>query len=611
MNQTISKPRWFSFPAFWTLVVFFIALSVRLVVLWQVSGDPRFHEVGGDGAAFLDWAKQIQQEGWIGKSVFFQSPLYPYICALFQTIFGTDLIRLLIFQAVIGSAGCAILCIATARLLGAKTGAVAGLMLALFPAAVSYDLQVDKTVLDPPLIAAILLAVVEAIRRPGKWPWFACGLALGVISLTRENAAALFLPIVAWLWWYFTERPRRQRVGWIAMIIAGVTLVVLPVCIRNMAIGGQFYISTSKFGLNFYLGNAAHVDGVYQPLRPGRGNVYFEFIDSTDIAQKALGRTLTPGEVSDYWMKRTLADIRSDPGRFVALNVKKFVMFWCNAEIADADVHDRHVVYSPLLAAMDRWYGFGLILASAAVGLVLKRARWRELILLATMALVYGLAVSAFINFGRYRLPVVPILLPLSAAAVTSIRQLNRGNAFPVVLAAASTIALVLLGDHLIPLRIRGANEYNRAMAYEGKSDFATAESLYREALAINPNLVDAGTNLGNLLLRQGKVRSAIELLRPAAQRHADAGLWSNLGMACAQEGDLPGAVDAFKKSFELEPMNATYRFNLAQGMAMTGNGRKAIELLRGLPADAPDEIKERATRLMNQLSAPARQPGQ
>ena len=88
-------------------------------------------------------------------------------------------------------------------------------------------------------------------------------------------------------------------------------MLLLPVAIRNAAVGGGFYLTTSQFGSNFFIGNNPASDGTYMSLRPGRGAPEFERLDATELAQKAVGRTLTPGEVSDYWFDRSRAYIRA------------------------------------------------------------------------------------------------------------------------------------------------------------------------------------------------------------------------------------------------------------------------------------------------------------
>ena len=93
--------------------------------------------------------------------------------------------------------------------------------------------------------------------------------------------------------------------------------MLLPVAIRNYAVGGGFYLTTSQFGPNFFIGNNPNADGTYMSLRFGRGAPEYERQDATELAEHATGRTLTPSEVSTYWTDRAL-DFITAPSRSVA-----------------------------------------------------------------------------------------------------------------------------------------------------------------------------------------------------------------------------------------------------------------------------------------------------
>ncbi|HEY7088161.1 MAG TPA: glycosyltransferase family 39 protein, partial [Tepidisphaeraceae bacterium] len=177
-------------------IVFAIALIVRLIVFYQVSRDPAVDQLSGDGRAYVQWADTISKEGWIGHEVFYQTPLYPHLLAVLRGGMGMDFTTIRIVQAIVGSAGCGLLALGTRRLMGSPTsGLIAGLLLTLYPAAISFDLQIDKPVLDAPLMAGIIWCVGELIHRPKpKW-WLACGALCGLAALTRENAL-IFLPVL-------------------------------------------------------------------------------------------------------------------------------------------------------------------------------------------------------------------------------------------------------------------------------------------------------------------------------------------------------------------------------------------------------------------------------
>jgi hypothetical protein len=83
-----------------------------------------------------------------------------------------------------------------------------------------------------------------------------------------------------------------------ALVLAGLAVVLLPVALRNYAVGGGFHLTTSQLGTNLFIGNNPAADGSYVSLRPGRGSPEYERADATALAVQATGRSLTAGEVS-------------------------------------------------------------------------------------------------------------------------------------------------------------------------------------------------------------------------------------------------------------------------------------------------------------------------
>src|SRR5437763_16771477 len=116
----------------------------------------------------------------------------------------------------------------------------------------------------------------------------------------REHAL-LFVPVVlGWMWWA-VRASRVRRVAMSTAVVAGVSMVLLPIGARNAIVGGEFHLTTAQSGPNFFIGNHAQADGTYVPLRAGRGSSEYEQADATDLAQRAAGRPLSSGEVSSYW----------------------------------------------------------------------------------------------------------------------------------------------------------------------------------------------------------------------------------------------------------------------------------------------------------------------
>jgi hypothetical protein len=72
--------------------IFGVALVVRLVHVWQLRRSPFFSVLMGDSRGYDEWARRIAGGEWIGKDVFYQAPLYPYMLGVIYAIAGRHLL---------------------------------------------------------------------------------------------------------------------------------------------------------------------------------------------------------------------------------------------------------------------------------------------------------------------------------------------------------------------------------------------------------------------------------------------------------------------------------------------------------------------------------------
>jgi tetratricopeptide (TPR) repeat protein len=91
------------------------------------------------------------------------------------------------------------------------------------------------------------------------------------------------------------------------------------------------------------------------------------------------------------------------------------------------------------------------------------------------------------------------------------------------------------------------------------------AEALYRRAIALDPTLAIAMTNLGNVLYKRGEeheaealYRSAIEIDEKIPEAHY------NLGYIALERGCAADALTSFRRSLEIDPKFADAHYNAA-----------------------------------------------
>jgi tetratricopeptide (TPR) repeat protein len=526
----------------WLAGLALAAFALRLACLASLRGSPMFTVLVGDGIEYDAWATRLAAGDWLGREVFYQAPLYPYLLGLLYRFAGHNLMAVRVAQATFGAMSCVLLAHAGHRFFGTRVGLLAGALLACYPAAIFFDLLIQKASLDL-LLSTALLAALAAFTARRKQGWLAvAGILLGLLLLNRENAR-LFYPVAfAWLTLGF-RMPVRTRAAWAAWLTAGVVAIVLPVAVRNQAAGGEFLLTTAQMGPNFYIGNHSGASGQYTPLVAGRENASVERDDAVHLAEQATGHRLSAAQVSSFWFDRALDDIAADPASWLGLIGRKVLLLVNNREISDSESIETYAAYAPVLR-LRSWLGFGVIAPLAALGLWLTRRRWRELVILHGWLIAIGASVVLFFVMARYRHPLVPVVLLFAASGIVGFPALVRGGFRRDWLGSAAIVAVT-----------------------------ATVTCLPVDT-GNDPTLF----NVGFAMLRQGRVAEAIPLLDRSAQAAPGfaPGFYA-LGLAHAAHGDPEHARDAFTKAITIHTNYAEARLGLSLALRELGDTGGAL----------------------------------
>jgi len=582
----------------WVLVIFGCAFLVRLIYLVQVDSIPLFYHLAGDAGTYDEWGQKIAAGDWLGQGVFFQAPLYPYFLGVLQLILGRDLWLIRLVQITLGAVSCALIFCVGRELFSRQAGIVAGLILAWYAPAIFFEGLIEKSILDLFLLSLLLFLLVQA-RAGRRWTqWLATGATLGLLGLSRENALVLAAVLPLWIGLYFSDSPILSRLQWIGFFFAGVLLVLVPVGMRNLTVGGEFKLTTSQFGVNFFIGNNPQADGTYGSVRNVIGEPHFEGKDGKRLAEKALGRSLNPGEVSDYWWQKSWHYIRSHPGPWFALLGNKWLLVWNAREIEDSDDFYIYQQWSWLLRSLNWVSHFGLLAPLAVVGIFLTVKQWRQLWLLYAMIVSLAASIAAFYVFGRYRLPLVPLLALFAGAGVVRAVALYKTRNFqPLTIAAVLLLSVGIVANWpLIAISGPGPGGYNNlANAYskEGKIDQAIETA--KMAVQLRPDYGIAHFNLGNLYASQGRFDLAQNHLEETLRLYPNyAEAHSNFGQLLAQRGDLEGGIREFRKAIDLNPSLSGPYLNLGVALAQQGRVNDAVHALRQAVTLAPQSVQAR-----------------
>jgi tetratricopeptide (TPR) repeat protein len=561
--------------------LFVLAYAIRLIYLFQIESMPVFYNLPGDPRTYDDWAQRIVAGDWIGDRIFYQAPLYPYFLAILEKLLGHNLWLVRLVQIALSAGVASFLYLAGKAFFSKQAGIAAGLIWCFYAPAIFFGALIDKTVTDGFLVAALLVALGLALHRPRSAIWIASGAILGLLGLSRENALIWTPLLPVWILVHFRHETILRRFGWCALFVAGIALVLVPVGLRNFSVGGQFTLTTAQLGPNFFIGNNAGADGTYGSIRRITGEKQLEQPEATALAEQAAGRTLTPAEVSTYWLKQAGNYIASAPADWLRLTWRKWLLVWNVREIEDSDDFYLYQRWSWLLSLLACVANFGLLAAIAAIGVLLTSKEWRNLWLLYLMILSLALSVALFFVFGRYRFPLTPLLSLFAGAAVLQLNALLKSREAKPLFAAAIVFVLSL-GFVYWPVAGRrtpsapGYTYLANAYAAEDRIDDAIASA--HEALKIDPEYGMAHYNLGNFYARKGRLDDAMQEYTQAIKaypRFIDPR--GNLANILTMKRELGSAVREYREALTLSPRESRLHLGLGNALALQGEGDEAI----------------------------------
>ena len=524
-----------------------LALVVRLVYLEHGEDNPFFAAPVVDAHSYVVQARQLVEVSWVGDKPFWQPPLYPYFLALIYAVSGDLYWTPRFIQCLLGAASCALVFGIGRQVFGIRVGLLAGAMACLYGPSIYFEGELLPTALAVFLNLLLLFILLQSGRR---WRQaLAAGLVQGLAIVAVPNAA-LLAPCACLWYWKSAERAVRSKLVWCLLFAAGASAVVGSVTARNWAVSGEFIPLSWNGGVNFYLGNHPDYDRLVG-IRPGPE---WEALMEQPLAAGQVGYA----ERSAYFYRQAGDWITSAPGDFVRLLGYKAFLLVRGEEIKrNQDVYFART-YSWLMGVL-LWkihhcaFPFGLLGPLAAVGMVLA---WRHrpqagLLLLCTGA--YSASLLLFFITGRYRLPLVPLLLLFAGYALVWLveqrrdrqwRLLGIGLAFVLLLGIAANAGL-RPADPLADAEIHF--DLGRVQAQRGQ--YAAAVRSFGTAVQFDPNYLRARHNLGAALAAMKRYDEAEAVYRQAlAQAPDDRGLHLNLAALYRATGRYEQAAEHYRR---------------------------------------------------------------
>ncbi len=643
----------------WLLAIFVVALVPRLVFTAQYE---ELHPQAGrpviDEAAYEELALEVAGGDWLGREIFFQEPLYPYWLGVVYAVAGPELASQRTVarrvQAVLGAATAVLVALLGARGFSPRAGLVGGFAFALYRPAIWMGVLLLKENLFLPLFTVFALALLwtrdaERMGRGTKLVrWGLVGLLAGLGALLRGNMLVLAPAFVLWP----LARAIFRRGRWkpelpaSCAVLAGLALALLPVALRNRAVGGRLVLTTSGAGTNVYGGNnPANPYGLATEFAWVRGIPDHEAQDWEHEAERRLGRELEPTEVSRYWLGQALESARRDPLLHLTILWNKLRLTLSRYEVPDNHFLEWDARWVPFLRlplpGFALWGTLGLAGLFLTLHALLRRREVApEAIELTALFALYLATIVLTVTSERARLALVPLLLPFAGAF--ALRLLRPQGRVRELLACLGLSALVVLLP-VLPGEKRAADfderDFNLAVGWLEEPD------RQRELAELVASLEERHPRAPRVLLLAADLdyRRARSLLHPPARTPHDEGLAAAAIEAALARLALAGhsakprerfqvdllagailqflgrfreAAQRYRSALEFDPADRDVRRRLAVAGAEEAIQRvdaaqrraglaEALELVEALLAEGPAAPRERSE--LEQLAAKIR----
>jgi tetratricopeptide (TPR) repeat protein len=287
----------------------------------------------------------------------------------------------------------------------------------------------------------------------------------------------------------------------------------------------------------------------------------------------------------------------SSPKEAAGLMLKKLYLFWAGIERSN----NKYMQFFWKKFGFGKFPlpGFWLIGPAALLGGVLLWPRRRKLSLLYLFVLSYMVGVVVFFVNGRFRLPVVPVLIILAAYAVFHLIYASRakGTGFLRIIAILAVCVFIVDYDYISFRGVRALDEavtyYELGNAHMNLGNKESARIEFENAWAVQKKyptrgyLNFAGTidyNLGLIYWEKGAYPQAIEALKRVSDRYPKA-LQAKVMLAdCyAKMGLSKEAIRTYEAILRRDPNDKQSLLGLARLYRELGDVEKATQFLTRL----------------------------
>ncbi len=393
-----------------------LALALALRLLYGLV-LVKTHPLLGDGLEFHNLALSLADGHGYAQSSFLtphlaptadKPPLYPALLAIFTLIGGHGWAPHQVAGALIGTTTVLLVGLLGRRIGGAVVGLVAAGLAAIYPMLIAADGSFRSESLYALLITATLLAAYALHDRPDKRRALACGVLIGLATLTRSEALVLVLLLV--LPTALLVVDRRRALALSAIALAAAVVVIAPWLARCwIQFDRPVFVSTNSGGLLAGANCAETYHGEWL------GQWRYDCLKPNHAPNEA--------EVSAQLASDGLHYARDHAGRLPVVAAVRFLRSWelfrPRQQLGSEHFFEGRDLHVEKIGVA-LYYLFALLSLPAVLAL---RRRGQPLrILAAPFVLVTLVSIGAY-GFTRFRIAAEPVLVVLAAVTLVQLAE--------------------------------------------------------------------------------------------------------------------------------------------------------------------------------------------
>jgi 4-amino-4-deoxy-L-arabinose transferase-like glycosyltransferase len=370
--------------------IFFVALFIRGAFIATQQDGFYFP----DSLQYSHAAVNLLSVGELGAN-YNRAPAYPVFLAAVYLLFGESILAIQVVESFMGACLAVIMAVVGRRIGGEIVGALAGIIWAVYPMGIFIAGLVYPTGLAAMLLACGVYSVLpdthEELSAKGV---FSGGVFFGLAALTIPVALLTIVVVAAWvLYW-----ARHSRFFLVSLVFLGSAVSLAPWTARNFLVHGQVIPVQPNF--------ERYLPKIVTPETNLRDAQVNAILGHPDLYAVRVG-------INFVWFWELY------PTR-ITMNIQGYRD---QLHAQDSRVI-KETIYSPnWLINVVSILSTGPIFLFALLGTAamwLRRDLRRELSMLWIMAMSFAVGYAFFIGKLRYRIPVEPYLITLSAYGINA-----------------------------------------------------------------------------------------------------------------------------------------------------------------------------------------------